>query len=306
MNVIRRLEAVGGDPARLTGAEQADYRFFTTNAGYRLRSEHQLQQEVQQFLTEIGQQDHALFQNLTQIERMRLYGIRGTGQFSGVDVRQEAAAYAIPRSGSVSEFAAHVEFYVTQLQDFAAQRVALYERAVRDQERALGRSLTDAERNDRRQEFFGRQDENAIPWLLQRGDVEGRIARAYAAARNLLGGQFGAQNIGANLSDADAITAIQRLTQSFYGTEPAAIYHAYKHENEIPPSEQDATNPVNGYMGSAMMTIQRPGRTEMSATQFGRARSISFFRTVGGQRLRAIVIYNPDTGVAVLATYGRN
>lgn len=140
MNAIvsstKELNEVGGDITKVAPQTRKTIEDLTKTGGGRWRFEYQINGLVNQYLEYVGVKDNALFQNMSDAEKKRLFDV--PNQMNYLDevpenirrrdkrikskkqekmVEQQAASYAIQQNPKdASEFVNHTEFYKSQIE----------------------------------------------------------------------------------------------------------------------------------------------------------------------------------------------
>ena len=323
LTTTRKLADVNGDFSQLDKATQEILNTkLSSSRGSRLRFDYQLFSEVDAVLTQLGLENHSLFQDIALPARARLFD--WTRNFSRDPVLyQQATAFASSQNPSnIFDFVSYAEFYDAGISYRASQVV--------DQWRIRVNNLIDsgvddlAAKQQTSQQMFG---SSVLVSNIDRVSKEARklvilnsgstanpgipttetlnsVSTEYFNMVTAIGDRVGSSQINPSLSLADITQQIQELPQIKFANEPTAAYHALKHYKDLPPIQQKG-DIFGDYFNAANQAIDNPmeGPTH-TFSQFSSSQTLVFHSfPVEGKQLRAFVALTAEGDVTLLTYF---
>ncbi|MBD2500373.1 hypothetical protein [Anabaena azotica] len=339
LTATKELNDVNGDLTKVSQNNQTIIKQLSSSSGQRLRFDYQLNSQVDEYLTSMGIKDKPLFQNMSNSDRKRLFDLPNSANPPKDKVKlemyeilnQQSVSYALGQSPkTVSEFVNHVEFYKAHINRKQKALIEGYTNKFNQQveaEKLQFNKLTPKQKEDIHkkvsQEVFGqeltgqKQVDKAIQQQILKdagitnepGKVNKSIIQeaqqAYQERAQYLENRLGSNEIDPKLSASEMSDKFRELDTVKFSSESTAVYHAYKHYEELPPSHRMGGNEMENYLNSASKTIKNSPEPLTSLDQDGN--QILIYRgsyTEGNvtYKLKAIVKVSPD-GKVNLATY---
>lgn len=341
LQAYRTLELAGGRGDQMAPDDRDRLDRITGSKGFRLRSEYH-RARARQLLDELGitalpAAQQRIFVQMTNADRDRLFDLVNERPPNAArDLRRQATAYALLRSGSVREFVEFYQVYATEFLNRARSRITVYHDRVAvevaaattaaggtppnaSQLQAIQNRVKDDLGIRRNAEHFyygqvleemsARGEDGTVDTTRPSAASIADVNAAYQRRVTNLPGPVGGVHVDVtpDLSNVELVRRLQALPDITFGSESAAAYHVAKHYSELPAGARTAAeaagrSDVDTYLASAHDTIANMAGADLAeivtTSQDGTGRSVRFAHN----GMIAIVHVRND-GHAVLATH---
>lgn len=314
---------------------------FTMSGSYRLRFRFNLDDATdfaRDLFRQLGKDGdprvRALLDGATDAGKARLFDLQNASYPSGElgqRLKTKAADYALGKNpGDLRAFVEYFEMYTSEF----ARRSDLLKQRIEQRSAALLGAMSEAERQGKTAvktanqqatrellgaAFDGGTGSNGVKNAIRNKTLQdlgedlgqsgtsaaarGAIDARYNQLAGQTTGRIGAGKVAFDQPDAALVASVKGLGEVKFKSESAAVYHANKHANEMPPSHLTGGE-MTAYANSAQQTIRQGSGAVV--TQQGGGKQIVFQHTYteGGQtyKMTARVNVAPD-GTVTLATY---